>query len=122
MEKNFLQEISRFNSDFSLRGNRETLRESRTHTEILDLERELEALYKGHEMPELVRQNFCLSAVKVNSINSQSCICLFFPSEMELMSSNNSQLSSMQKEKRRLQLELQVLDTSQTGEYHSFIS
>lgn len=71
MEKNFLQEISRFNSDFSLRGNRETLRESRTHTEILDLDREVEALYKGHETPELVRKkDFGLSVVKVNSNNS----------------------------------------------------
>lgn len=38
------------------------------------------------------------------------------------MSSNNSQLSSVQEEKRRLQLELQGLDTIQTGECHSFIS
>uniref|UniRef100_A0A3B4XDU0 Coiled-coil domain-containing protein 172 n=1 Tax=Seriola lalandi dorsalis TaxID=1841481 RepID=A0A3B4XDU0_SERLL len=45
-EEIFLQEISRFNSDFSLRGNRETVFESQTHTEILDLEREVESLYK----------------------------------------------------------------------------
>uniref|UniRef100_A0A3B4ZW78 Coiled-coil domain-containing protein 172 n=1 Tax=Stegastes partitus TaxID=144197 RepID=A0A3B4ZW78_9TELE len=45
-EENFLQEISRFNSDFSLRGNRETVFESQTHTELLDLEREVESLYK----------------------------------------------------------------------------
>lgn len=56
MEKKFLQEISRFNSDFSLRGNREMLHESQTHTETLDLEREVDALYKGHEIPELVRK------------------------------------------------------------------
>ncbi|XP_028983563.1 coiled-coil domain-containing protein 172 isoform X2 [Betta splendens] len=49
-EENFLQEISRFNSDFSLRGNRETVFESQTHTEILDLEREMEALYKEMEL------------------------------------------------------------------------
>ncbi|XP_008279233.1 coiled-coil domain-containing protein 172 [Stegastes partitus] len=48
-EENFLQEISRFNSDFSLRGNRETVFESQTHTELLDLEREVESLYKEME-------------------------------------------------------------------------
>ncbi|XP_026212770.1 coiled-coil domain-containing protein 172 isoform X1 [Anabas testudineus] len=49
-EEKFLQEISRFNSDFSLRGNRETVFESQTHTEILDLEREVESLYKEMEL------------------------------------------------------------------------
>ncbi|XP_071336092.1 coiled-coil domain-containing protein 172 isoform X1 [Trachinotus anak] len=49
-EESFLQEISRFNSDFSLRGNRETVFESQTHTEILDLEREVESLYKEMEL------------------------------------------------------------------------
>lgn len=48
-QENFLQEISRFNSDFSLRGNRETVFESPTHTEILNLEREVDSLYKGHK-------------------------------------------------------------------------
>ncbi|XP_023250431.1 coiled-coil domain-containing protein 172 [Seriola lalandi dorsalis] len=77
-EEIFLQEISRFNSDFSLRGNRETVFESQTHTEILDLEREVESLYK----------------------------------DMELMSSSNRHMSSMQEQKRALQLELQGLDNS----------
>lgn len=53
-EKNFVQEISRFNSDFSLRGNREIVFESQTHTEILDLEREVESLYKGHKRIEIL--------------------------------------------------------------------
>lgn len=48
-EENFLHEISRFNSDFSLRGNRETVFESQTHSEILDLEREMESLYRGRK-------------------------------------------------------------------------
>ncbi|XP_045921126.1 coiled-coil domain-containing protein 172 isoform X2 [Micropterus dolomieu] len=78
-EENFLQEISRFNSDFSLRGNREIVFESQTHAEILDLEREVESLYK----------------------------------EMELMSRSNSHMSSIQEEKRALQLKLQDLDSSQ---------
>ncbi|XP_047459621.1 coiled-coil domain-containing protein 172 [Mugil cephalus] len=78
-EENFIQEISRFNSDFSLRGNRETVFESQTHTELLDLQREVESLYK----------------------------------EMELMSSRNSHISSMDVEKRALLLELQGLDNRQ---------
>ncbi|XP_038581946.1 coiled-coil domain-containing protein 172-like isoform X2 [Micropterus salmoides] len=78
-EENYLQEISRFNSDFSLRGNREIVFESQTHAEILDLEREVESLYK----------------------------------EMELMSRSNSHMSSMQEEKRALQLKLQDLDSIQ---------
>ncbi|XP_070771944.1 coiled-coil domain-containing protein 172 [Enoplosus armatus] len=49
-EENFLQEISRFNSDFSLRGNREIVFECQTHTEILDLKREVESLYKEMEL------------------------------------------------------------------------
>nr|XP_046257579.1 coiled-coil domain-containing protein 172 isoform X2 [Scatophagus argus] len=78
-EKNFLEEISRFNSDFSLQGNRDILFESQTHTEILDLEREVEVLYK----------------------------------EMELMSCRNIHMSSVQEEKRALQLQLQDLDNIQ---------
>ncbi|KAM7385230.1 hypothetical protein PAMP_001324 [Pampus punctatissimus] len=74
-QENFLQEISRFNSDFSLRGNRETVFESQAHAEILNLEKEVESLYK----------------------------------EMELMSQRNSHVSSMQEEKRALQLKLQGL-------------
>ncbi|XP_044229614.1 coiled-coil domain-containing protein 172 isoform X1 [Thunnus albacares] len=77
-QENFLQEISRFNSDFSLRGNRETVFESPTHTEILNLEREVESLYK----------------------------------EMELMRQKNSHMSSMQEEKRALQLQLQDLQNT----------
>ncbi|XP_041804129.1 coiled-coil domain-containing protein 172 [Chelmon rostratus] len=48
--ENFLQEISTFNSDFSLRGNREMVFESQKHTEILDLEWEVESLYKEMEL------------------------------------------------------------------------
>ncbi|KAG8000280.1 hypothetical protein GBF38_002509, partial [Nibea albiflora] len=49
-EKNFLQEISRFNSDFSLQGNRDIVFESQVRAEILDLEREVESLYKEMEL------------------------------------------------------------------------
>ncbi|XP_035519731.1 coiled-coil domain-containing protein 172 [Morone saxatilis] len=78
-EETFLQEISRFNSDFSLRGNREIVYQGQTHTEILDLQKEVESLYK----------------------------------EMELMSRGNNHMSSMQDEKRELQLQLQGLDSIQ---------
>ncbi|GAA6231962.1 coiled-coil domain-containing protein 172 [Lates japonicus] len=61
-EESFLQEISRFNSDFSLRGNRETVFESQTHTEILDLEREVESLYK--EMELMSRRNSHMSSME----------------------------------------------------------
>ncbi|XP_031171811.1 coiled-coil domain-containing protein 172 isoform X2 [Sander lucioperca] len=74
-KENFFQEISRFNSDFSLRGSRDVVFESQTHTELLDLEREVEALYR----------------------------------EMELMSRRNNRMSSMQEEKRVLQLKMQGL-------------
>lgn len=46
-EENFLQEISRFNSDFSLKANRETVFKSQTHTVLLDLEKEVESIHKG---------------------------------------------------------------------------
>ncbi|XP_022061603.1 coiled-coil domain-containing protein 172 [Acanthochromis polyacanthus] len=61
-EENFLQEISRFNRDFSLRGNRETVFESQTHTELVDLEREVESLYK--EMESMSRRNSRLSCIE----------------------------------------------------------
>lgn len=48
-EESFWQEITVFNSDFSLRGNRDTVVESQTQTEILDLDREVESLYKGQK-------------------------------------------------------------------------
>ncbi|XP_029377710.1 coiled-coil domain-containing protein 172-like [Echeneis naucrates] len=61
-EECFLQEISRFNSDFSLRGNRETVFMSQTHTEFLDLEREVESLYK--EMELMSSSNSHMSAIQ----------------------------------------------------------
>ncbi|KAM6997237.1 coiled-coil domain-containing protein 172-like [Tautogolabrus adspersus] len=73
----FLGEISRFNSDFCLGGNRETESESQTRAEIYDLERKVESLHK----------------------------------EMDMMSHRNSHMSSMQEQKRALQLDLQSLDS-----------
>ncbi|XP_063731643.1 coiled-coil domain-containing protein 172 isoform X2 [Eleginops maclovinus] len=78
-EKNFLEEISRFNSDFSLCENRGARSESQTHTERLDLQREEEALTK----------------------------------EMDLMSRRNRHMSSLQEEKRVLQLKVQSLEDVQ---------
>ncbi|CAI5654878.1 coiled-coil domain-containing protein 172 isoform X2 [Oreochromis niloticus] len=49
-EENFLQEISKFNSDFSLKANRETVFKSQTHTVLLDLEKEVESIYKEKEL------------------------------------------------------------------------
>lgn len=46
-EKSFFQEISRFNSDFSLQQNRETDIERQTRSEMLELEQEEESLNKG---------------------------------------------------------------------------
>ncbi|XP_030011306.1 coiled-coil domain-containing protein 172 [Sphaeramia orbicularis] len=54
-EENFLREISGFNSDFSLCGNREAVVKNQTHTEILDLEREVESLHK--EMEQMRTKN-----------------------------------------------------------------
>ncbi|XP_075960256.1 coiled-coil domain-containing protein 172-like [Anarhichas minor] len=61
-EENFLQEISRFNGDFSLCGNRDVVFESQTHTESLDLEREVESLHK--EMELMSRRNNHVSAMQ----------------------------------------------------------
>ncbi|KAM6915901.1 coiled-coil domain-containing protein 172-like [Xenentodon cancila] len=61
-EENFLQEISRFNSDFSLRGNRATLFESQTQTQLLALEREVEALHK--EMKLMSHRNGHMSSIE----------------------------------------------------------
>ncbi|XP_024916855.1 coiled-coil domain-containing protein 172 isoform X2 [Cynoglossus semilaevis] len=49
-EKSFFQEISRFNSDFSLQQNRETDIERQTRSEMLELEQEEESLNKEMEL------------------------------------------------------------------------
>ncbi|XP_068588148.1 coiled-coil domain-containing protein 172 isoform X4 [Cebidichthys violaceus] len=61
-EEKFLHEISRFNSDFSLCGNRGVVFESQTHSETLDLQREVEALRE--EMELMSRRNGRVSAVQ----------------------------------------------------------
>ncbi|XP_041866645.1 coiled-coil domain-containing protein 172 isoform X2 [Melanotaenia boesemani] len=61
-EENFLQEISRFNCDFSLQGNGAALLESQTHAELLALDREVESLHK--EMELLSRRNAHMSSVE----------------------------------------------------------
>ncbi|XP_072246425.1 coiled-coil domain-containing protein 172 [Leuresthes tenuis] len=66
-EENFLQEISRFNSDFSLPGNRATLFESQTHTELLALEREVDSLHK--EMESMSRRSSHMSSVEEEKRN-----------------------------------------------------
>ena len=42
-----MREIQEFNSDFSLHGHRETTFESHTHSEVLELEKEVDSLYRG---------------------------------------------------------------------------
>ncbi|KAM4590943.1 coiled-coil domain-containing protein 172-like [Odontesthes bonariensis] len=66
-EENFLQDISRFNSDFSLRGNRATLFESQTHTELLALEREVDSLHK--DMESMSRRSSHVSSVEEEKRN-----------------------------------------------------
>ncbi|XP_026165625.1 coiled-coil domain-containing protein 172 [Mastacembelus armatus] len=61
-EENFLQAITKFNSEFSLQGNRETVFESQTQTEIQDLEKEVESLYKELEL--LSRKNSHMSCLQ----------------------------------------------------------
>ncbi|XP_037322146.1 coiled-coil domain-containing protein 172 [Pungitius pungitius] len=61
-EETFLREISMFNSDFSLCGNRSIVFQSQTHTEILDLQTEVESLYK--EMELMSRRNNHVSAMQ----------------------------------------------------------
>ncbi|XP_041646047.1 coiled-coil domain-containing protein 172 isoform X2 [Cheilinus undulatus] len=75
-KETFLQEISRFNSEFSLTRNREIESKNQTTSEILDLERKVELLHQ----------------------------------EMEQMSCRNSHMSTMQEQKRELQLELKSLE------------
>uniref|UniRef100_A0A3B3CE17 Coiled-coil domain-containing protein 172 n=1 Tax=Oryzias melastigma TaxID=30732 RepID=A0A3B3CE17_ORYME len=54
-EEHFLQEISGFNRDFSLQGNKVTLLESQTRSELQLLQREEEALHK--EMEAMTAEN-----------------------------------------------------------------
>ncbi|CAJ1066803.1 coiled-coil domain-containing protein 172 [Xyrichtys novacula] len=51
----FLQEITKFNCDFSLGQNREMEFESQTRAEILNLEREIESIHK--EMEQMSNRN-----------------------------------------------------------------
>ncbi|XP_014830428.1 PREDICTED: coiled-coil domain-containing protein 172 isoform X2 [Poecilia mexicana] len=59
-EQQFLQEITKFNTDFSLAGNSAAVLESQTHAEILALHREVEALLK--EMDEMKSRNSHMSS------------------------------------------------------------
>ncbi|KAM9847983.1 coiled-coil domain-containing protein 172-like [Aulostomus maculatus] len=59
-EMNFLQEISRFNSDFSLQGNPDMVFKSQTHAEILHLEGEAASLQR--EMELMIQSNSHLSS------------------------------------------------------------
>ncbi|XP_047207001.1 coiled-coil domain-containing protein 172 [Girardinichthys multiradiatus] len=59
-EQQFLQEIVRFNDDFSLSGNRATVLESQAHAEIMALQSEAEALHK--EMDEMKCTNSHMSS------------------------------------------------------------
>ncbi|KAJ4948290.1 hypothetical protein JOQ06_019826 [Pogonophryne albipinna] len=61
-EKNFLEEISRFNGDFSLCGNRGVVSEKQTHTERLNLQREEDAV--NTEMDLMSRRNRHMSSLQ----------------------------------------------------------
>ncbi|KAK0137254.1 Coiled-coil domain-containing protein 172 [Merluccius polli] len=49
-QEKFLEEIRRFNSSFSLGGNREAKSGSRTQAEILNLQKEVDSIYKEMEL------------------------------------------------------------------------
>lgn len=73
MEKEFLEEISGFNREFSLGGGGEALIQSRKQSETLELEREVETLRRGAE-------TILLSAGTVHLNNSEShaqSFCIF---------------------------------------------
>ncbi|XP_034408362.1 coiled-coil domain-containing protein 172 [Cyclopterus lumpus] len=61
-EENFLQEISKFNGEFSLCANRGVVFQSQAHTEVLDLQREVESLHK--EMELMSRRNDRVSSLQ----------------------------------------------------------
>ncbi|CAL8298313.1 unnamed protein product [Merluccius merluccius] len=49
-QEKFLEEIRRFNSSFSLSGNREAVSGSQTQAEILNLQKEVDSIYKEMEL------------------------------------------------------------------------
>lgn len=49
-EERFWQEITVFNTGYSLGGNTDSVVESQTHTEILDLDKEVESINKGQKL------------------------------------------------------------------------
>ncbi|XP_043992417.1 coiled-coil domain-containing protein 172 isoform X2 [Gambusia affinis] len=59
-EQQFLQEIAKFNADFSLTGNSAAVLESQTHAEMLALQSEAETLLK--EMDEMKSRNSYMSS------------------------------------------------------------
>ncbi|XP_061767647.1 coiled-coil domain-containing protein 172 isoform X2 [Nerophis ophidion] len=58
-ESVFLQEVFTFNGDFSLGGSRETVLTSQTHTEVLNLDRQVDLFHK--EMEEMSQRNSHMS-------------------------------------------------------------
>lgn len=73
-EKEFLEEISGFNRDFSLGGSEEDLIGSRKQSQTLELDREVDALRKG-------AQTLLSSAgrLDLNSCESHTQMCVFPP-------------------------------------------
>ncbi|XP_071336093.1 coiled-coil domain-containing protein 172 isoform X2 [Trachinotus anak] len=120
-EESFLQEISRFNSDFSLRGNRETVFESQTHTEILDLEREVESLYKDLDRQlsaaEVMTESLREESLFVSQKPLTDSTCLRLRKELEMHKKGELELlrEALSSEIRSLQ---STLDSSQGSEQH----
>lgn len=64
-----------FNSDFSLCGNRSIVFQSQTHAEILDLQREVESLYKGRKTLNctvVMADGCCMLELYIDSCRNKS--------------------------------------------------
>ncbi|KAF3707951.1 Coiled-coil domain-containing protein 172 [Channa argus] len=120
-EQNFLQEISRFNDEFSLQDDRETVFDSQMHTEILDLEREVESLYKDldRQLSEAEAMTDSLKAeilfVSQKPFTDSTCVRL--RKELELHKEGELELlrETLSSEIQFLQSKL---DSSQGSEQH----
>uniref|UniRef100_A0A3B3CDH4 Coiled-coil domain-containing protein 172 n=1 Tax=Oryzias melastigma TaxID=30732 RepID=A0A3B3CDH4_ORYME len=87
-EEHFLQEISGFNRDFSLQGNKVTLLESQTRSELQLLQREEEALHKDLDgrlkEAKLTTESLKLESQFVSQKHLTDSTCVRLRKELEM--------------------------------------
>lgn len=93
MQEKFLEEIRRFNSSFSLGGNREAMSESQATAEILNLQKEVDSIYKGSNYTMMTSNTDCVQSALLKDTANRFDLALVFICVITLASSAGENLS-----------------------------